>query len=103
DAFLASVSLISENDNRHVRMGPLAFLGSHRVDGVSELHTELMRTTVFRELHTLYPDRIVNKTNGISFRRWLVHANPALTAVIGDVIGPGFLDDATRLEALVPY
>ena len=103
DAFLASISLISENDNRHVRMGPLAFLGSHRVNGVSGLHTELMRNTVFRDLHTLYPDRIVNKTNGISFRRWLIHANPALTAVIADVIGPRFLDDATHLEELVPY
>ena len=65
------MSLIEENDSRHVRMGHLAFLGSHRVNGVSALHTELMRKTVFRDLHALYPDRIVNKTNGITFRRWL--------------------------------
>ncbi len=103
DAFLASVSLISENDDRHVRMGPLAFLGSHRVNGVSALHTELMRRTVFRELHALFPDRIVNKTNGISFRRWLIHANPALTALVTEAIGPGFLDDASKLEALAAH
>ena len=53
-------------------MGALAFLGSHKVNGVSALHTELMRETVFRDLHQLYPDRIVNKTNGITFRRWLM-------------------------------
>jgi starch phosphorylase len=103
NGFLASVSLISENDVRHVRMGPLAFLGSHRVNGVSALHTELMRRTVFRDLHGLYPDRIVNKTNGISFRRWLVHANPALTALIADVIGPAFLEDANAIAALADH
>ena len=70
------VSLIEENDGRRVRMGHLAFLGSHRVNGVSALHTELMSKTVFRDLHALYPDRIVNKTNGITFRRWLYQANP---------------------------
>ena len=60
-------------------MGHLAFIGSHRVNGVSALHTELMRRTVFKDLHGLYPDRIVNKTNGITFRRWLHQANPGLT------------------------
>ena len=60
-------------------MGHLAFVGSHRVNGVSALHTDLMRKTVFLDLHALYPDRIVNKTNGITFRRWLVQANPRST------------------------
>ena len=66
-----SISLIDEHGGRKLRMGHLAFVGSHRVNGVSALHTELMRKTVFRDLHALYPDRIVNKTNGITFRRWL--------------------------------
>jgi glycogen phosphorylase len=101
-AFLSSVSLIEENHSRRVRMGHLAFIGSRRVNGVSALHTELMRRTVFRDLNTIHPDRIVNKTNGITFRRWLFQANPALTALIADAIGPQFQDDATRLEALVP-
>ena len=70
-------------------MGHLAFLGSHRVNGVSALHTELMRKTVFNDLHRLYPDRIVNKTNGITFRRWLHHANPNLTALLAATCGEG--------------
>ena len=79
---LAAVSLIDDNAGRRVRMGSLAFLGSHKVNGVSALHTELMRQTVFRDLHQLYPDRIVNKTNGITFRRWLFAANPRLTGLL---------------------
>ncbi len=61
-----------------------------------------MRSTVFHDLHTLYPDRIVNKTNGITFRRWLHQANPGLTQLIVDAIGPRVLDDADALEALAP-
>ena len=102
DAVLSGVSLIAENASRHVRMGHLAFLGSRRVNGVSALHTELMKKTVFRDFHAIYPDRIVNKTNGITFRRWLHQANPGLTALIVDAIGPGVLDDAAGLEALAP-
>ena len=70
-AGLQTMSLIDENSGRRVRMGTLAFVGSHKVNGVSALHTELMRQTVFRDLGGLYPDRITNKTNGITFRRWL--------------------------------
>jgi starch phosphorylase len=82
-------------------MGHLAFLGSRRVNGVSALHTELMRQTVFRDLNVIHPERIVNKTNGISFRRWLYQANPGLTKLIVDAIGPEVEDDATQLESLV--
>jgi starch phosphorylase len=78
-------------------MGSLAFLGAHKVNGVSELHTELMRQTVFHELHRLYPDRIVNKTNGITMRRWLFAANPQLTGLITEVVGERVLDDADAL------
>jgi glycogen phosphorylase len=102
DAFLSSVSLIQENHSRRVRMGHLAFLGSRRVNGVSALHTDLMRRTVFRDLHTIHPERIVNKTNGITFRRWLFQANPGLTDLIVDAVGPHILDDAAQLEALAP-
>jgi starch phosphorylase len=99
---LSAVSLIDEHGERRVRMGTLAFVGSHKVNGVSALHTELMRRTVFRSLHQLYPDRIVNKTNGITFRRWLHTANPGLTAALCDAIGPDVLDDPMALERLVP-
>src|SRR5262249_30976840 len=66
DAFLSSVSLIDESNGQRVRMGHLAFTGSRRINGVSALHTELMRNTVFHDLNSLYPQRIVNETNGIT-------------------------------------
>ena len=99
---LSSISLIEEDHGRRVRMGYLAFVGSRRVNGVSALHTELMRQTVFRDLHSIYPDRIVNKTNGVSFRRWLFQANPELIELIVSAVGPRVLDDSSRLEALAP-
>jgi starch phosphorylase len=97
---ITAVSLIDETQGRHVRMGHLAFLGSHRVNGVSALHTGLMRQTVFRDLHALYPDRIVNKTNGITFRRWLHQANPRLRDLLVETIGGEVLDDPEALESL---
>jgi glycogen phosphorylase len=97
------VSLIDDAGGRRVRMSTLAFLGSHRVNGVSALHTELMRQTVFRDLHTLYPDRIVNKTNGITFRRWLFEANLGLTRLLVDVLGPRVLDDPLALDDLAAH
>ncbi len=102
-ARLAEVSLIDEADGGRVRMGPLAFLGSHRVNGVSVLHTELMRTTVFKGFHQLYPDRIVDKTNGITFRRWLHQANPRLTRLLCDVCGGEILDDPALLGCLAGH
>jgi starch phosphorylase len=97
---LSSVSLIDESNGRQVRMGHLAFYGSHKVNGVSQLHTDLLKKTVFRPMHELYPDRIVNKTNGITFRRWLFDANPSLTKLIGDVVGPDVYDNTDRLAEL---
>ncbi|HLT04870.1 MAG TPA: glycogen/starch/alpha-glucan phosphorylase [Pseudomonas sp.] len=91
-ALLRAVSLIEEDQGRRVRMGNLAFLGSHSINGVSGLHTELMRETVFRELHRLYPQRINNKTNGVTFRRWLYQANPALTGLLVEQLGEPLLD-----------
>ena len=91
-ALLRSVSLIEEDHGRRVRMGNLAFLGAHSVNGVSALHTELMRQTVFRDLHALYPQRINNKTNGVTFRRWLFQVNPLLTQLLVDTLGSEVLD-----------
>ncbi|MGH7161257.1 MAG: glycogen/starch/alpha-glucan phosphorylase, partial [Acetobacteraceae bacterium] len=101
-AVLSQASLIEESDGRRVRMGHLAFLGSHKVNGVSALHTGLMRQTVFRDLNALYPLRIVNKTNGISFRRWLFEANPLLTRLIVEALGERLLDDPEALRGLEP-
>src|SRR5687768_350925 len=100
---VASVSLIDETGERRVRMGHLAFVGAHRVNGVSALHTDLMRRTVFRDLHRLHPDRIVNKTNGITFRRWLFEANPELTALIVETTGNRVLDDAQALAGFAAH
>ena len=100
DAQIANVSLIDENAGRRVRMGQLAFVGSHSINGVSALHTELMKQTVFSDLHKLYPERINNKTNGITPRRWLMQCNPDLTKLISDRIGPEFLDDIDLLQGL---
>ncbi len=95
---LAALSLIDESHGRRVRMGHLAFLGSHKVNGVSKLHSELMKTTVFRDLESVEPGKITNKTNGITFRRWLKEANPGLTALLTEVTGDRLLDDAMELE-----
>ncbi|WP_312931988.1 glycogen/starch/alpha-glucan phosphorylase [Stutzerimonas nitrititolerans] len=101
---LRSVSLIEEDHGRRVRMGNLAFLGSHCVNGVSALHTQLMRETVFTDLHRLYPQRISNKTNGITFRRWLYQANPSLTRLLVEHVGEELLDaPEARLRELEPF
>jgi starch phosphorylase len=89
-----------DNNGGSVRMGNLAFIGSHRVNGVSELHTELMAQTVFHDLHRLYPGRIVNVTNGVTPRRWLHGCNPALSELITSLIGEGWVGDLEQLTDL---
>jgi len=100
DPAVSAISLIDEGGERRVRMANLAFVGAHSVNGVAALHTELMKSTVFADLHRLYPTRINNKTNGVTPRRWLQQCNPGLTAVIRDAIGDAFLDDTEQLTAL---
>ena len=100
EAQIANVSLIDEHGSRRVRMGQLAFVGSHSINGVSALHTELMKETVFADLNALYPDRINNKTNGVTPRRWLMQCNPGLTRLITERIGPAFMDNLDLLENL---
>ena len=97
---ISAISLIDEGGDRRVRMANLAFAGAHSVNGVAALHTELMKTTVFADLHKLYPGKINNKTNGVTPRRWLQQCNPGLTATLRDAIGDKFLDDAEELTAL---
>ncbi|TGU92085.1 glycogen/starch/alpha-glucan phosphorylase [Mesorhizobium sp. M00.F.Ca.ET.151.01.1.1] len=102
DEQISRISLIQENGDRRVRMGNLAFVGSHSINGVSALHTELMKETVFADLHRLYPDRINNKTNGITPRRWLIQCNPGLTALAREAIGDRFMDDIEAIKGLDP-
>ena len=89
--------------HHEVRMGDLAFVMSHKVNGVSALHTDLVRQNLFPELDRLHPGRIVNQTNGVTPRRWLRQANPALSALITDTIGPGWEACADRLAELEPH
>ncbi|MGS4944093.1 glycogen/starch/alpha-glucan phosphorylase [Meridianimarinicoccus sp. RP-17] len=86
-----------------VKMGELAFIMGHKVNGVSALHTGLMKETVFAELHRLHPDRIVNQTNGVTPRRWVLGANPRLASLITDTIGDGWVGDLEKLAGLEPH
>ena len=86
-----------------VRMGELAFIMAHRVNGVSALHSDLVRQTVFADLHRVYPERIVNQTNGITPRRWLYSCNPGLRGLINETIGTGWHRDLERLRDLEPH
>ena len=103
DNLLAATSLIEERHGRRVRMGHLAFLGSHAINGVSALHTQLIRRSIFQDMDGIYGGRIQNKTNGITFRRWLHRANPGLTRIITDAIGPRFLTDSEALRDLAAH
>ncbi len=94
---------VSIIENGAVKMGELAFLTSHRVNGVSALHTELMKESVFGDLHRLHPDRIVSQTNGVTPRRWLWSCNRPLSRLITETIGEGWVGDLDRLEALTPF
>lgn len=96
----ARMSLIEEGDRRMVRMANVAIIGSHAVNGVAALHSELVKSDLVPDFHEFYPGRFSNKTNGITPRRWLMHANPALCAWISDRIGDRWCDDLERLEEL---
>ncbi|MBI5016403.1 MAG: glycogen/starch/alpha-glucan phosphorylase [Deltaproteobacteria bacterium] len=96
------VSLIEEGPVRRVRMAHLAIVGSTSVNGVSALHTKILRERVFRDFHDLYPERFNNKTNGVTPRRWLLQCNPPLSALIGERIGWGWVRDLEELQRLEP-
>jgi len=100
EAFLSAVSLVDESHGRRIRMGHLAFLGSHTVNGVSALHTELLTRNVFGEMLRACGNRIVNRTNGITFRRWLHTVNPDLTALLVEKLGEGVLGEPELLAGL---
>ncbi len=101
-ALLQRVSIIDESHGRRVRMAHLAVVGSHAVNGVAALHSELLKTTLFADFNKIYPGKLTNVTNGITPRRWLNQANPELTALIAKAIGDGFQKDLTKLIKLTP-
>ncbi|RVT84396.1 glycogen/starch/alpha-glucan phosphorylase [Rhodobacteraceae bacterium CCMM004] len=94
------VSLVEHGE---AKMGELAFVMANRVNGVSALHTGLMKETVFKDLHALHPERIVNQTNGVTPRRWVLSANPRLSALITEAIGDGWVGDLEQLSELEPF
>jgi starch phosphorylase len=102
EAMVSRVSLVDETGGRSVRMASLAIVASTKVNGVSELHSELMRRTIFADFAKLYPERFINVTNGVTPRRWLQQANPGLAALLDEHIGTGWRSDLTRLAALAP-
>jgi glycogen phosphorylase len=98
--FLSRISLVEETGDKRIRMAHLAFIGSHTVNGVSQLHTDLLRKTVFQDMARTTATRVVNKTNGITFRRWLYEANRPLTELLVATLGERVLDEPDRLRAL---
>jgi starch phosphorylase len=94
------VSLIDEDSPKHVRMSHLAIVGSHSTNGVAALHSQLLRTTTFKDLADLFPERFSNQTNGVTPRRWLLQANPALSHLITDAIGDAWITDLGELSRL---
>ncbi|MCU4121649.1 glycogen/starch/alpha-glucan phosphorylase [Variovorax sp. N23] len=99
---LRRLSLIDETGERRVRMAYVAVLASHSINGVSGLHSELMKQSIFADFNKLFPERFNNKTNGVTPRRWLAQANPPLAALLDQRIGRGWRRDLTQLEALRP-
>ncbi len=102
DARLRRMSLIDESGERYVRMAHLATVGSHRVNGVAELHSDLLVRTVMRDFAEMWPDRFTNVTNGVTPRRFIAVSNPPLAELITGRIGDGWLRDLAQLRQLEP-
>ncbi|WP_019592886.1 glycogen/starch/alpha-glucan phosphorylase [Thioalkalivibrio sp. ALE18] len=100
---LKRLSLIDEEGGRNVRMAHLAVVGSHQINGVAALHTELLKQTLFADFYQLWPERFVNVTNGVTPRLWMIQANPELTEFLGEKIGHDWQYDLERLRALEPW
>jgi len=100
---LRRMSLIEESEPKHVRMTHLAIVGSHSVNGVSAIHTELVKTQLVPDFFAMWPSRFNNKTNGVTPRAWLLEANPGLARLINDTIGEAWTGDLARLRALEPW
>lgn len=100
---LGRMSIIEEAAQNKVRMGNLAIIGSHSVNGVSKLHTELVKEKLFKDFYQMYPKKFNAKTNGITQRRWLKKANPKLSGLITEAIGGEWVTDLKQMEKLIPF
>ncbi len=99
---LGRMSIIEEGETKFVRMHNLALIGSHAVNGVAALHTEILKKNLFADFHEMYPDRIQNKTNGITQRIWLNECNPKLSALITEHIGEDWVKDLAQMQKILP-
>jgi starch phosphorylase len=102
EGLISRVSLIDEHGGRSVRMAHLACVGSHAINGVAKLHSELLQRDVLRDFHALWPEKFSNKTNGVTPRRFVALSNPRLSALISDAIGDGWLRELDQLRWLEP-
>jgi starch phosphorylase len=102
-ARLARMSLIDERGDRYIRLNYLACVGSHAVNGVSQLHTRLLEQTILHDFYELYPEKFSNKTNGVTPRRFLLQTNPALASLISSKIGDGWITNLEELRQLEAY
>jgi starch phosphorylase len=102
DGRVTRVSLIEEGESKHVRMANLAIVGSHSTNGVAAIHSRLLRTMTVKDLAEMFPERFSNKTNGVTPRRWLLLANPALARIITEAIGDNWIKDLAELRKLKP-
>ena len=101
--FLRRLSLIDESGERRVRMAHLSIVGSHKVNGVSALHSQLLVKTIFADFASLWPERFTNMTNGVTPRRWLAHSNPGLSQLLDQHIGSAWRLDLDQLQRLRPW
>nr|WP_206291742.1 glycogen/starch/alpha-glucan phosphorylase [Humisphaera borealis] len=102
DARLSRMSIIEEGSEQRVRMATLAMVGSHSVNGVAALHTDILKAELFRDFYEMWPDKFSNKTNGVTQRRWLLKCNPGLANLISGVAGRGWITDLFELRKLEP-
>jgi starch phosphorylase len=103
EARISRLSLIDETGERYVRMAHLACVGSHAINGVAELHSELLKRDVLKDFYEMWPQKFSNKTNGVTPRRWMVLCNPELSALICEHIGDGWIKDLAQLRLLEPF
>ncbi len=101
-ARLRRMSIFEEGETKRIRMAHLALVGTHAVNGVARLHTELLKRDLFADFYALWPERFLNITNGVTQRRWLHQANPSLSRFITESIGPGWITDLEQLARLAP-